>query len=577
MGQKFDIGLNAQINEFAKKFKIERTPENDAEVFEEYGNYVIASNLLEEEIESLNSISTNLSQGLDGIVIVVNDRLITDIDGLNKLGETEALKVKCGFIQSTTQKRFDEQKFQAFTDEVVKFLTEEISIEPFSSIYKALFNESDRFIDRLIETPSVFLYFLSGRTNHDWDEEIIRVEKNKINNRAELENKCVLQNVFVYQKEEIKAEYNKIAKYHTVQLKLDANVQLPSIDCLDFSLLALISFSELKKLILTNDGNIKERLFVENVRNFVGSTPVNMDIKESLNSEDTRRFFPYLNNGLVIICNKIERHTIKLNEFILTFPRIINGCQTTNVLYNQYKELDNKEELNGVCVVAKIISTKDDPLKKKIVYAANNQNSIDKDLQSLNAFHEKIEQYFNGKDGMSVKLYFERLRGQHPQVTPPYSKINIENLARIYISVLLRSPHTMKSNAIKRIEEERKKGNVFNEKDDVSKYYYCAILYYWMCYFLVNNNIRFSSKTMDMHVLMSCDILLFKTKKTVEEKIDFLKDQDNALSLFSKVVDVLNAQDFLFERRGFYSNPKVQRLIKFLNSFDNDTNSTANN
>ena len=59
MAQKFDIGLNAKINEFAKKFSIARTATNDSDVFEDFGNYVIASNLLEEEIENIKSVSTN--------------------------------------------------------------------------------------------------------------------------------------------------------------------------------------------------------------------------------------------------------------------------------------------------------------------------------------------------------------------------------------------------------------------------------------------------------------------------------------------------------------------------------------
>lgn len=565
MGQRFDIGLNAKINDFALKFGIERTNSNDTYVFEEFGNYIVASNLLEEEIDNLAHVSTNLAQGIDGIVIIINDRLITDIDALNKFGETESLKVRIGFIQSTTMNSFNEQKFQSFTDEVVKFLVKDVAVEPFSSIYKSIFDENDRFIDRLIETPSVFLYFLSGRTNHTIQEELIRIEKLKINQRAELENKCVLQCITVYQKEEIKFEFDKIAKYHNVQLKLDTNIQLPEIDDLNVSLLSLISFKELKKMILTSNGNIRDRLFVENVRHFVGNTKVNLDIKTSLDDENTKRFFPFLNNGLVIICNKIERHAVKPNEFTLTFPRIINGCQTTNVLYNKYKELDNKDELDSICVVAKIISTEDDILKKSIVYAANNQNSIDKDLQSLNDFHEDIELYFNGKEEANVKLYFERLRGQHPQIIPAYRKINIENIAKIYIAVFLKSPHTMKSNSVKKIEEKQRENAIFYKNDNLAKYYYCAMLNYWMSYFLANNNIQLRSKTMDMHVLMSCDAFLSLINSNVEGKIDYLNESANALELFTSTVSFLNVQEYLFERRGLYSGPKTIQLLETIN------------
>ena len=74
MDQRLDIGLNSKINEFSKKFSLERTDKNNEDVFEHFSNYVIASNLLEEELENINSISTGKSQGIDGIVIIVNNR-----------------------------------------------------------------------------------------------------------------------------------------------------------------------------------------------------------------------------------------------------------------------------------------------------------------------------------------------------------------------------------------------------------------------------------------------------------------------------------------------------------------------
>jgi len=53
MEQRFDIGLNSKINEFAKKFGITRTNTNDEDVFEDFANYVVSSNLLEEELDNL--------------------------------------------------------------------------------------------------------------------------------------------------------------------------------------------------------------------------------------------------------------------------------------------------------------------------------------------------------------------------------------------------------------------------------------------------------------------------------------------------------------------------------------------
>ncbi len=52
MTQKFDIGLNAKINEFTKKFSINRTDINDDDVFEDFGKTKVGK-------EKTNSKSDN--------------------------------------------------------------------------------------------------------------------------------------------------------------------------------------------------------------------------------------------------------------------------------------------------------------------------------------------------------------------------------------------------------------------------------------------------------------------------------------------------------------------------------------
>ncbi|MCX6147600.1 MAG: AIPR family protein [Candidatus Kapabacteria bacterium] len=580
MAQKFDIGLNSKINEFCSKFNIIRKPDtdieengkkkiiagNDDDIFEDFGNYVIASNFLEEELDNVKSVSTNKAQGIDGIVINVNNRLVSEEADLGIFGPTEPIKIKIGFIQSTTQKSFDEQKFSSFTDGVVKFLTGAVDIEPYSTIYKKLLDDSGNFIDRIEETPHISLFFLSARTSHNILENTINSEKTKINSRNEIENKFELDKISFLQKDEVKNEYEKISKLHTIQIKFENSIHLSSVDNVELSLLAIVKFSELKKLILTSDKNLKEKLFIENVRNYIGPTPVNLDIKKTLDTVTERNYFPFLNNGLAIICDKIERHPVRDKEFTLTFPRIINGCQTTNELFKKYKESAEKDNIDDIEIVAKIISTDNNILKKMIIYAANNQNSIDKDLQSLNEFHERIETYFLGKEENDFKLYFERLRGQHSNVNPPYSRVNIETLARVYISVILRKPHEMKSNAISVIEKFQREGKIFNSTNQENLYYYCGVLSYWFNNLSVNRSFFMKSKTMDMHILMACDILLEKKNCiSIDEKINYLGDSNKAITIFSETVNLLNSKDYLFERRGLYSNPKTERLIQELN------------
>jgi len=564
MEQRLDIGLNSKLKEFSNKFSLKRENEKDEQnIFEHFVNYTITSNLLEDELENIYAVSTKQSQGIDGISIITNNRLITEESDLLKIGDNEKLKIEIGFIQATLEKSFNLKKLHSFVDEVVSFLTNSSEIEPYSSIYAKLLNEEGDYIDKLEDTPKVSLFFVSGRTNHQLSDSEIRKERNKITQRNELNGKIILNDLCFLQAEEIKKEYDKVPKYHSIQLKFDNNVQLDESEKIEFSLLATIKFSELKKLILTSNEKLRERLFIENVRSYIGNTNVNVDIKSTLDNNEYKTYFPYLNNGLTIMCDSIEKHKVKPNEFILSYPRIINGCQTTHIIFEKYNE--SPESVENIEVVTKVIATKDNDLKKQIIFAANNQNSIDKDLQSLNTFLEKIEEYFLGIDGMP--LYFERLRGQHSQITPPYSRISIENLAKVYISVFLFEPHKMKSNAIKKINDYQTKKNVFNENDDPKDYYYCALLYYWLYYFVTNNEIELRSKTMDMHLIMTCDLELIKLEyNTTNEKILYLTSQDNAKDIFNKANNFINNQDYLFERRGFYSAPKTKQLVNNIKS-----------
>jgi hypothetical protein len=215
----------------------------------------------------------------------------------------------------------------------------------------------------------------------------------------------------------------------------------------------------------------------------------------------------------------------------------------------------------------KVIATNDNSLKEQIIFAANNQNSISEDLKALNKYHEKIEEYFKGSS--FFEIYYERLRGQYPTVTPPYRKINIENLAKVYISVFLQEPHKMKSNAIGKIDEYQKKKKIFSPDDqEINKYYYCAQLYYWLNKFSVNNEIELKSKTMDMHLLLACDLQLNKISgiSNVNDKIMYLRDEGNAKRIFISSIAFVESRDYLFKRRGFYSGPNTKKIIEDFNS-----------
>ena len=157
------------------------------------------------------------------------------------------------------------------------------------------------------------------------------------------------------------------------------------------TLIATVPIEEIYDLYVESSkrtGNDKV-LFSRNLRQFVGDTKVNKEIKQTLtlNPEE----FGKRNNGLKVISNKVS-YDINTGKFILDSPSIINGCQTTNVIHNYCSELikldgKTRESIKtGAWVLVTIIDVGDMSIEEinKITEASNKQNRI-KSVELSNA------------------------------------------------------------------------------------------------------------------------------------------------------------------------------------------------
>ena len=85
-----------------------------------------------------------------------------------------------------------------------------------------------------------------------------------------------------------------------------------------------------------------------------------------------------------------------------------------------------------------------------------------------------------------------------------------------------------------------------------------------------NKDLILKSKTMDMHFLLACNLFLESNEIIeIDKKIDFVKNENNIDELFKNVNSFLEQQEYLFERRGFYSGPKTKKMIRAINDTPN--------
>jgi hypothetical protein len=168
------------------------------------------------------------------------------------------------------------------------------------------------------------------------------------------------------------------------------------------------------------------RIFQRNVRYFLKArNRVNHGIETTLSSPDGRRRFWYYNNGIAIVCDRIEVKESKRAKdpsakAVVKNLQIVNGCQTTTTLGELADRLE-AESNSPAYVLVRFIESSDPELQTEISRFNNRQNAVkDRDLLSNDDPQERLEKEFAEFD---LPWFYERKRGQwDAEVKPQAAK-----------------------------------------------------------------------------------------------------------------------------------------------------------
>lgn len=123
------------------------------------------------------------------------------------------------------------------------------------------------------------------------------------------------------------------------------------------------------------------RLFERNIRQVLGKTEVNDEIKKTL--QDHPDLFWYYNNGITLIVKKIDKSAVgggnrDIGSFKLSDIAIVNGAQTVSSI-GAFGEIEGTDKLKNTKVNIRIIQTSDAPefFGKEVTRANNRQNRIE--------------------------------------------------------------------------------------------------------------------------------------------------------------------------------------------------------
>jgi hypothetical protein len=442
---------------------------------------------------------------IDSVAIIVNGTLVTDIDATNELiGRNGYIDASFVFVQAERSDSFDSAKAGSFGFGVEDFFKEapqlprNEKIADAAAFVRSLYARGTLFRSK----PSCRLYYVTTGTWKDDANIMARVNGGK----AALEATQLFGSIdFVcFGANELHRLYNQTKNAVKREFLFKERNEIPSIRGVTQAWLGFVPASELIKIISDDSGDdILGNIFDENVRDWQDFNTVNSEIRDTLTSVDRGRFV-LMNNGVTIITRNMSQLG---SNFALDDFQIVNGCQTSNVLFAQ-----RNENLSDVSVPLRLILTQDEDVIEAIVFATNRQTELKPEqLYALTVFSKKLELYFKSIPE-PYTLYYERRDCQYDRFPGIERKriIGPQSLIRAFASMFLDEPvrATRQYKSIRDLVGVE----IFKEGDRLEPYYVAAFAAYRLDFLFRNQKLDSEYKPARYHILMTLRYLMNKDR-----------------------------------------------------------------
>lgn len=371
--------LNNFIAEFGFNSNIK-----ESEAFEHFSAFTLLSqevngNLLKSDLEA---ISTGQAKGVDTIAFCINEKLILNSDEVENF-ENQSLLVDIFFLQSKTSENFIDSELGNFLDVVIDFFSDNpkyniSELETPKEIYTKLLEK----LANIRELNLHCLYISLGQKQET--ETTINSTKNIKKDLLEKFNLFTKIDIDLIDKATLINTHKKAISPLRATIKFDNKIQLTDITDVDEAYIGFIPFSEFKNLIMDENQIKIKSLFNDNLRDFLGfDNPINKGIKKTL--EDGKfHEFSLLNNGVTVIA---ESNNGKGNTLILENYQIVNGCQTSNVLF----ECREIKGIENVLIPLKVVITRKEELRNEIILTTNSQSKFtEEQLFAITQFQKTL-------------------------------------------------------------------------------------------------------------------------------------------------------------------------------------------
>ena len=382
--------------------------------------------------------------GLDAVAIMVNGRPArTEEDVSFFVDKLRRLDVEFAFVQAKSSSGFEASQIGNFAFGVEQFFAAALGNEP-----KVRFNEEvqqlidlTRFIYRqsikMQENPKCFLYYVTAGKWTNAAEPLGRL----VDGEERLRQMKIFSHVrgMPMDAELLKSVYRELERGVVKHVEFSKAAVFPRIEGVEDAYIGLLPGDQFIELVSTDDGELNRELFYDNVRDYQGNNPVNGEINHTLVDEQLRHNFPLLNNGVTIVARELSR---KGDAFTIADFQIVNGCQTTHVLFQ------NRKSINAETFVPiKLLATRDRQVITEVIKATNRQTAVlPEALESLTPFHKELEDLYTVRESSrnaADRIYYERRSKQYAMDNiSPKNIVSLTAQIKSFVAMFLNEPHS---------------------------------------------------------------------------------------------------------------------------------------
>jgi hypothetical protein len=461
-----NIILSGMLKEFSTRFDL-TSMGNDAQ-FECFANYCL---LKTDHYDSFDfdKVSTGTSIGIDGIAVVVGGVIVDEVDDVKDFTKAQ-FDASFHFTQAKTSSRFDLGSFLKFSSVVRTFFQDEASALPIElqnafAIKKLIYDRSAK----LRQLPSVHLHYVyTGEFSIDSAPVLAAIDA-EINALRQIKYKFSSVVGKICDGRELAQLYRDTKNDVSQKIPFQRHTALPPIKGASAAYIGVVKCSDYVKLLTKEGGELNKGLFFENVRDFLGEqNPVNSDIAKTINTPEERDRFAVLNNGVTIVATRVEPSG---DVFQISKFQVVNGCQTSHVLYKNRDQLSDE-----MFITVKLIETSDIDLYGRIIATTNSQSQVTKEaFATIKPYHKTVEDFFNAMRGSGYEFYYERRPHQFDEQEDIHqnSIVSAPSLIKCFVSVVMEEPHKVHYYYGRLLEEYNRNNSseIFSESDYPGLYF----------------------------------------------------------------------------------------------------------